>query len=273
MKRLRSFLLIYVFLVVSLVFPPPSSAYYTNMSASVVVGQKDFTSNSANQGGSVGANTLKAAYQMIMVGSKLVVTDENNHRLLIFNSLPTTNNAAADVVIGQPDFVSSSANQGSANPTANTLNIPTDLSTDGTKLFVADNSNHRILIYNRLPTSNNASADIVIGQTTMNTKTSGLTASTLNQPVGVFFDVSTTKLFISDSINNRVLIYNQVPTTNGASADVVIGQANFTGGSANQGGSVGANTYDGPRKLNSDLRLYITMNHGSKHTAGSPASI
>lgn len=31
--------------------------------------------------------------------------------------------------------------------------------------------------------------------------------------------------------------------------------------------------YDGPRKLNSGLRLYNTMNYGSKYTAGSPASI
>ena len=31
--------------------------------------------------------------------------------------------------------------------------------------------------------------------------------------------------------------------------------------------------YDGPRKLNSDLRLYITMNYGSKYTTGTPAGI
>jgi hypothetical protein len=35
-------------------------------------------------------------------------------------------------------------------------------------------------------------------------------------------------MFVSDFYNHRVLIYNTIPATNNASADVVIGQANFT---------------------------------------------
>lgn len=43
---------------------------------------------------------------------------------------------------------------------------------------------------------------------------------------------STGKLAISDETNNRVLIWNTVPTTSGVAADVVLGQANFTSSGA-----------------------------------------
>src|SRR5260221_5650049 len=235
MKRFLIVLVVAGLVFLNVSIPNEISAYYTNMPASRVIGQPDFVSSSKNQCNCTtpSASTFNFPYQMIMVGSKLVVTDENNNRLLIYNSIPTTNNASADVVIGQPDFVSSSVNQGNANPSANTLRIPVDLSTDGVKLFVVDDDNHRVLIFNRLPTTNNASADVVIGQTTMNTRLSvSASVSTLKNPTSVFYDNSTGKLFISDGVNSRVLIYNQVPTTNGASADVVLGQADFNSGTA-----------------------------------------
>src|SRR6185369_9305500 len=57
------------------------------------------------------------------------------------------------------------------------------------------------------------------------------------------------RLFVTDTNNNRLLIYNVTPSTNNTSADVVIGQADFTHGSANQGGSVAANTLNSPREI------------------------
>ena len=48
----------------------------------------------------------------------------------------------------------------------------------------------------------------------------------------------TTKFFINDRGNNRVLIFNQVPIDNTAVPDVVIGQNDFVSGGANTGGSV-----------------------------------
>ena len=42
----------------------------------------------------------------------LFVTDLGYNRVLIWNSIPTSNGAAADVAIGQPDLVSSIANYG-----------------------------------------------------------------------------------------------------------------------------------------------------------------
>ncbi len=235
-------------------------------SADVVIGQTNFTSKSANQGGSVGANTLSSPAGVYSYGTKLLVVDSDNHRALIYNTIPTTNNASADVVIGQPDFTSDYFNQG-GSAGANTLSYPTGVYSDGTRLYVADSYNNRVLIYNQIPTANNVSADVVIGQTnfTSNSANQGGSAgaNTLSYPTGVYSDG--TRLYVADSYNNRVLIYNQIPTANNVSADVVIGQTNFTSNSANQGGSAGANTLSYPTGVYSDgTKLLVADNNNHR---------
>jgi hypothetical protein len=211
------------------------------MPASVVIGQPDFISGTLNQGGSAAANTLRNPGQIIVVNNKLIVTDNDNNRVLIWNTLPTTNNTPADVVIGQTNFTNVTEDQG-GSAAANTIDDPFGVATDGTKLFIGDADNNRVLIYNSIPTTNNASADVVIGQTTMAGQSTGTTNTTMDHPVGLAYDSTQGKLAVFDANNNRVLIYNTVPTSSGATADVVIGQTNFTSKQANQGGSAAANT-------------------------------
>ncbi len=209
------------------VFPSSILAYSTNMSASVVVGQPNFTSGSANQGGSASSSSLKIPGTGLVINGKLIVVDSSNNRVLIWNSIPTTNGVAADVVIGQTNFTNTSSNQG-GSAAANTLDAPNSLGTDGTKLIIADYNNARFLIYNTVPTSNNASANVVIGQPNMTTISCGTTASKFCGADMPWYDSATGKLILVDSGDHRVLIYNSVPTTNGASADVVLGQDTFT---------------------------------------------
>ena len=75
-----------------------------------------------------------------------------------------------------------------------------------------------------MPTSNFQPADIVLGQSDFVTGSSAAsaTASSLHYPYAVF--VLNGQLFVADYSNDRVLIYNQLPTSSGAPADVVIGQ-------------------------------------------------
>ncbi|MBI2103928.1 hypothetical protein HYT59_02895, partial [Candidatus Woesebacteria bacterium] len=249
--RLAVFLLFFfIFSVFSFfsLFVPPASAYYTNMDADVVIGQPDFTSGSANQGGTAGASTINQPTGVAYDASskKLIVSDFNNHRILIYNQVPTSNNAPADVVIGQTNFTSTSANQG-GGVNANTLSFPFHIAVVGGRLIVADGSNNRVLIYNSIPSSNNTSADVVVGQADFTSNgqnqgqgTSSAAANTLRFPRGVYSDG--TKLFISDGGNSRVLIYNSIPTSNNVSADIVVGQPDFTSRAANQGGTAAANT-------------------------------
>jgi hypothetical protein len=229
--------LLFVVGIVLLFFPHPTFAYYTNMPASVVVGQSSFSGSSANQSGSTAANTLSGAYGVYSNGSNFIVGDPGNHRVLIFNSIPTSNNASANVVIGQTNFSNNTANQGGSTD-ANTLSTPRGMCSNGQKLIVVDNANNRVLVYNQIPTTNNASADVVIGQANFSgnseNQAGSIGSNTLKAPRGAFCFGN--KLLISDTNNNRILIFNQIPTSHNASADLVLGQPDFTTGTSDFGG-------------------------------------
>ncbi|MFA5098374.1 MAG: hypothetical protein WC490_07125, partial [Candidatus Margulisiibacteriota bacterium] len=232
-----------------------------NASADVVIGQADMSQNSPNQGGSCAANTLFYPYDVALYGSKLIISDFSNNRVLIYNSVPAMNGANADTVIGQEDM----DNRG-AGTAANKLQAPNGLHVFGDKLFVCDYSNSRVLIYNSVPSANNASADIVIGQANMVSGSANrggaVTANTLNYPSGVYIHEG--KLIIADYRNSRTLIYNSIPSTYDASADIVIGQPDMTSNSINQGGSCSASTLYWPISAlvyNSKLVISDRMNH------------
>jgi hypothetical protein len=54
---------------------------------------------------------------------------------------------------------------------------------------------------------------------------------------------------VADSYNHRVLLYYAIPTSSGANADAVLGQANFTSGSEWAGGSASASVLSYPYGL------------------------
>ncbi|KKP81951.1 MAG: NHL repeat containing protein, partial [Candidatus Moranbacteria bacterium GW2011_GWF1_35_5] len=117
----------------------------------------------------------------------------------------------ADTVVGQDNFDNTAPN--SADPRSNGLYTPRSSIIINNKLFIIDTNNHRILIYNTIPTTDGVAADVVIGQTDFLTATSGTSSTKLKNPSGIYSDG--TKLFVSDMSNNRILIYNTIPTTNG----------------------------------------------------------
>ena len=55
------------------------------------------------------------------------------------------------------------------------------------------------------------------------------------------------QLFVADTGNNRVLIWNGFPTANHEPADGVLGQADLTHTAANRGTGTDADTLAGPR--------------------------
>ncbi|AFY00804.1 NHL repeat-containing protein [Bdellovibrio bacteriovorus] len=235
----------------------PSLPTPSRLKATQVVGQPDFNTNlQALHGFGIGDPTYLS---QVVIGNKLVVADSQGHRILIYNQIPSSNGAPADRVIGQVAPSSLIV----ASTSAYTLNEPRGLATDGTKLVVADTKNHRVLIYNSLPTDNFAKADVVIGQTnfTTNTSASPPTASTLYHPSAVA--IHDGKLYICDTSNHRILVFNTIPTTNGASASFVLGQTSFTTKIANSAGSPDANL-NAPEGISaSDNIIYVsdTGNH------------
>lgn len=181
---------------------------------------------------------------------RLFVADTQNHRVLIWNRIPTSNDQAADVVVGQPNFTTIpqvDISRAVVEPKNNNLLNPVSVTSDGRRLFVSDLGHNRVLIWNTIPTSNGAAADIVLGQPDFTSffanNTSklcapsgkdsegkdtfpGRCASTMNFPRFALSDGK--RLFVADGGNDRVLVYNNLPTANGTPADAVLGQRSAT---------------------------------------------
>jgi len=226
------------------------------MSASVVVGQSDFTSDTGGVSDSKlnTGNLLRGLF--VDQKGRLIVSDTSNHRVLIWNQVPTAHGVPADLVLGQVDFTSGSANR-SGTRDANTLNQPFGVFSDGNRLVVADKENFRVLIWNSFPTSNGQSADVVVGQSSMTTVSFACNASTIGRADSVY--IYQNKLIVTDQDagNERALIWNQVPTTNGAAADIVLGQSDLTTCGGNLAAS--ASSLNSPRGIwvNEDGKLFI----------------
>jgi hypothetical protein len=180
---------------------------------------------------------------MIITDGKLLVVDSGNHRILIWNTVPTATGAAPDLVLGQADFTHCKYNDDDQNgvtddtPTARTLNTPAGIWSDGTRLVVVDEVNNRVLIWNSFPTTSFQPSDLVLGQADFTHSmqnddnqdgvSDGMpTARTLFDPYeGVWSNGR--QLFISDTLNERVLVWNSFPTESFQPADAVIGQSDF----------------------------------------------
>ena len=212
----------------------------SNVSAVGVVGQESLllNKNSAPASGTTNTN-LSGPTDSVSDGTRLAVADCNNNRVLLWNEAPL-HNEAADFVLGQPDMISSSANNGGVS--AKSLKCPISVAFVANKLYVVDNGNNRVLIYNTFPQADFVDADAVIGQIDFISNAAnagGISGSTFSDPRAIF--TSGTKLAISDSGNNRVLIWNNIPSSNVA-ADLALGQPNLTSNAGNNGG-ISASTF------------------------------
>lgn len=209
---------------------PSATAFSNGDAADLVLGQSDFTSVLENRGGAPSAATLKNPFSVAADGAgHLYVADTGNNRVLEYNG-SFSNGMAASRVFGQQNFVGESQNQGGA-PSAATLSFPINVMAQGTSaLYVADSNNGRILIYDA-PLTGDANADFVLGQADFtsagpNQGHTGPDATTLSAPDGMALDATGT-LYVADTSNNRVLGY-LAPRTTDRTADLVLGQPNFT---------------------------------------------
>lgn len=204
--------------------------------ADVVLGQTDFSKTDLG----LTQSAFNRPTAVATDGRVLAVADTDNNRVLIWRAIPTANNTPADVVLGQPDFRSSGANNGQgAQPSARSMRGPQGVWIQDGRLYVADTVNNRVLIWRSIPTANHANADIVLGQAdftsfqpqTLQAQTFAPKPENMLQPSSVTSDGR--KLFVSDLGHNRVLIWNAIPDRNAAPADVAVGQPDLTSGTAN----------------------------------------
>lgn len=207
--------------------------------ASFQIGQSDFDREGRNGKSEPSAHSLNVPTGICLLDKEttgLAVADAWNHRILIWHALPQENNAPADLVLGQTDFIKNEANQGKVTPDASSMHWPYGVYFDGQSLYVADAGNRRVMIWKTLPTKNNQPCDLVLGQKSFDCRDENaghdVNAMSMRWPHGIAGSGS--KLFISDAGNNRIMVYNSIPQTMGSACDLVIGQANFTDCDHNQ---------------------------------------
>ncbi len=200
---------------------PRAHAFTNGQSASLVIGQKDFTSN----GGAISKNGLAGPTCIAFdPAGNMWVSDTRNYRIVEFKP-PFTTNMDASLVIGQPDLAT-----GTATTTASGLGVSAAsglgaLTFDTTgNMWVADAGNNRVLEFSP-PFSSGMSASTVIGQKSFTTANVGGSRDGLWSPGAVAFDPSG-KLWILDNGNQRILEFT-LPFTNGMNASLVVGQVNF----------------------------------------------
>ena len=201
-------------------------------SAKLALGQPDVNGN--QQVGKfpdyiMSASSMVNPTSVTIEGTHVFVADLGLNRVLIWNTIPSKSGQAADVVIGQPDMTTGTANYTSklcpSNGTdsdgeltypdrcSTTLELPRYALSDGTRLYVADGGNDRILIYNQVPTANAAAADLVLGQQDMELNMASDSAAptrvsssdSFRTPTALAWDG--TNLYASDVYNRRVVVY------------------------------------------------------------------
>jgi sugar lactone lactonase YvrE len=202
-----------------------------------VLGQFDFAHNAANlvdAKGLSGPNDV--AIDSSATPNRVYVADEDNNRVLGWRDAASfSDGAPADLVIGQPDFISSDCLAASNNSLCN----PAGVAADGSgNLYVADYGNSRVLEFTNPFTACagafpcvGGAANLVFGQggdftsSVCDFDTADAASSTavdLCDPWGVAVDRAG-NVYVADLGNSRVLEYN-TPLTTDVTADKVFGQ-------------------------------------------------
>ena len=211
-------------------------ANLSNFTPDAFYGQPNSTSRTANAGG-ISAQSMSAPVGVACDSQgNLWVADTGNNRVLRFPaSVLNATNPAADIVLGQANATTGTANRGSTAISASGFSSPRGLAFDAkNNLYVADYLNARVLLF-PAPVAAASTASVVYGQSAFTTR--GVpqtpTASSLAGPAGLALN-SSGELYVAVPGDSRVL---EFPTgaASGAAATGVLGQANFTSNTPDAG--------------------------------------
>jgi sugar lactone lactonase YvrE len=170
-------------------------------------GNESFTFNAAPDPPTQRSMNGPTSVAADLLGNAIYVADTGNNRVLLFGSDPIDN--LADGIIGQPDYISNTANHGGLS--ASSLFMPMGVKINaGNRLYVADTGNQRVLVFDQV--TPDGAADGVFGQPDFTSSTAnhgGISASSLYSPTGIATDVFYADVYIVDTGNNRALQYNR----------------------------------------------------------------
>jgi uncharacterized protein (TIGR03437 family) len=265
-------------------FPQPFNAANANQQPNLVIGQKTPATSSANFNG-IGASTLSTSGQertgiAFDAAGNLWVADTGNNRVLRFPAKALAAGApfpAADTVLGQPNFTTSTA--GTSRTVVTTLAGPDGLTFDASgNLYVTDQA-YRVMVYN-IPITTGQAANAVLGVDSTVSATTP-TQIALNNPLGVLFPGTGINFgpIVADTANNRLMLY--APQTNwpaqgtqfSPSAVSQIGQTSFTLNLANQGnGDASSSTFSAPVDMAASATELYVVDSGNNRVLVFPYS-
>jgi hypothetical protein len=179
--------------------------------ADLVLGQVDFDDRDENGGGSPTASSMRWPHAISFPAGGLCVADAGNNRLLRWLQVPTANNAACDVIVGQRGSTDVEHNQGSYYPDAACLNMPYGAVVAGNQIVVADTANSRLLAWRIADlTRHGANAAALAAQPDWNSKGDNRWLPAARDSVCWPYSVAMADegtLLVADSGNNRVLLW------------------------------------------------------------------
>ncbi len=204
-----------------------------NAAPDYAIGQPDLAAVEPNRGQSIAsAKSLYWPYGFGFAGGWFWIADTGNRRVLGWPKLPQADEPA-QVVLGQADAHGGEENRGGA-VNARSFRWPHAIAGDSEHLLVADAGNHRVLGWTPVPRED-CDAALVLGQSGFSTAAElpyiPQGASRLRFPYSLSLEDS--RLAVADTANNRILVWNEIPTRT-APAQYVLGQPNFDANGENQ---------------------------------------
>lgn len=212
------------------------------------------------------ASTLYAPRGVWTDGTRVVVADSGNHRVLIWHRVPDADGIPADVVLGQPDPQAEGPAAGGRGP-ANGFHLPTGVLVHEGRLIVADAWHHRLLVWEGVPTAHDTPPNWVIGQdhlTAVEPNRGGEpTAGSFYWPFGIALIDG--RFYVADTGNRRVLGWRDGLPLDGRPADVVLGQPGPADREENRGGPVAADSFRWPHAMAGDFAGGLLVADAGNH--------
>jgi DNA-binding beta-propeller fold protein YncE len=166
------------------------------------------------------------------LNQRLWVAEAGPHRVTLYNTSALSSGMIPADGLGHLDHGEMNFTRASSSDQLSPIGLayPSDVVIDPVqqRVFVADTYNNRVLVYLVSTTHQFADTDripdFVLGQNDFETIDIRAGATGMNNPAGLAYDTIGERLFVADSGNHRVLVFDASVLSNGQQAIAILGQ-------------------------------------------------